>query len=182
MIVALVPGRVIPPPKMPEFPQPVEPGRQALDEPNVWPGMNVLLIDVHKAQFITTALQRAAPGGKVFIVSSHPVQAERLAQQFAPLGDQVEVLESVEPVALRSADQSVDRAFCEVKRSHLASMGPLLQELRRVVRPKAQLTVILDFTMGGQARQAIVEACAAAGFEPIASRRRGLQRIMVFQA
>jgi ubiquinone/menaquinone biosynthesis C-methylase UbiE len=167
---------------MPDFPQPVEPGRQRLAEPNVWPGMHVLLIDLHKTQFITTALQRTAPDGKVFVVSSHPVQAERLAQQFAPLGDRVEVLEFAESAALRLADQSVDRAFCEVKRSHLASMGPLLQELRRVVRPKAQLAVMLDFTMGGQARQAIADACAAAGFERIASRRQGLQRTMIFQA
>jgi ubiquinone/menaquinone biosynthesis C-methylase UbiE len=167
---------------MPEFPQPVEPGRQRLAEPNVWPGMQVLLIDVHKTQFITTALQRAAPDGKVFVVSSYPVQAERLAQQFAPLGDQVEVLEAAAPDALRLADRFIDRAFCEVKRSHLASMGPLLQELRRVVKPKAQLAVILDFTMGGQARQTIADACAAAGFEQIASRRQGLQRTMIFQA
>jgi ubiquinone/menaquinone biosynthesis C-methylase UbiE len=182
VIVALVPGRVIPPPKMPEFPQPVEPGRQRLAQPNVWPGMNVLLIDVHKTQFITTALQRTAPDGKVFIVSSHPVQAERLAQQFAPLGDRVEFLEAAAPAALRLSDQSIDRAFYEVKRSHPASLGPLLQELRRVFKPKAQLAVMLDFTMGGQARQAIVEACAAAGFEQVASRRHGLQRTMVFQA
>lgn len=184
MIVALVPGRVIPPPKMPEFPRPVEPGRQRLEEPNVWPGTQVLLIDVHKSQFITAALQRTAPDGKVFVVSRHPVQSERLAQQFAPLGDQMEVLELAEPATLGLAGQSIDRAFCEVKRSHLASFGPLCQELRRVVKPQAQLVVMLDFTLGlgGQARQAIVEACAAAGFEQTASRRRGLQRTMVFQA
>ena len=182
MIVALVPGRVIPPPKMPEFPQPVEPGRQRLEEPNVWPGMQVLLINVHKAQFISTALQRAAPDGKVFVVSSYPVQVERLAQQFALVGDRVEVLEAAAPAALGLAGQSIDRAFCEVKRSHLASFLPLCQELRRVVKPQAQLAVMLDFTLGGQARQAIVEACAAAGFEQIASRRHGLQRTMVFQA
>lgn len=182
MIVALIPGRVIPPPRMPEFPQPVEPASQRLAEPNVWPGMQVLLIDVHKAQFITAALQRTAPDGKVFVASRHPVQAERLAQQFASLGDQMEVLELAEPATLGLAGQSIDRAFCEVKRSHLASFRPLCQELRRVVKPQAQLAVMLDFTLGGQARQAIVEACAAAGFDQTASRRRGLQRTMVFQA
>ena len=181
MIVALVPGRVIPPPQMPDFPQPVEPGRQRAAEPNVWPGMQVLLIDVHKTQFITTALQRTAPDGKVFVLSSLPAQAERLAQQFAPLGDRVEFLEAAAPAALRLADQSIDRVFCEVKRSHPASLGPLLQELRRVVKPNAQLAIMLDF-IGGQARQAIVDACAAAGFEQIASRRQGLQRTITFRA
>ncbi len=182
MIVALVPERVIPPPRMPEFPQPVEPAGQRVAEPNVWPGMQVLLIDVHKTQFITAALQRTAPDGKVFVVSSHSVQAERLAQQLAPFGDQVEVLEAAASAALSLAGQSIDRVFYEVKRSHPASLGPLCQELRRVVKPQGQLAVMLDFTLGGQARQAVVEACTAAGFEQTASRRRGLQRTIVFQA
>ncbi len=80
------------------------------------------------------------------------------------------------------AGRSIDRAFCEVKQSHLASFGPLCQELQRVVKPQGQLALMLDFTLGGQARQAIVEACAAAGFQQITSRRRGLQRTMIFQA
>ena len=182
MIVALVPGRVIPPPTLPEFPQPVEPGRQRLAEPNVWPGMQVFLIDVYKYSFIAAALQRTAPDGKVFVASSHPLQTEQLAQQLAPFGAQVEVIDVAPLAALPLADAAIDRVFCAIRRSELSHCEPMLQEVHRVVKPGAQLTVILDFAIGRQARETILHACAAAGFELAASHRRRLQRSMSFRA
>jgi hypothetical protein len=94
----------------------------------------------------------------------------------------MEVLEFAQPATLRLADQSIDRGFFAVRRSSLSLLAPLLREVHRVMKTEAQLAITLDFALSGQTRQTIVDACAAAGFQQIASRRRGLQRTIIFRA
>lgn len=181
MIIALLPGRVIPVVTGVKFNQALGPEGRTPDQPNVWSGMRVLMLDIASAQFITAAAQRAAPEGHVSVASSDHRLLEKLRQPLAPLDEQVTLLDGAASADLSLPDQSIDRAFIAVQRGGLSPSAHTLHELQRVVKPGGQLVVMAPVAAGSQQRSRIVRASAVAGFEQVASYRRRLQRIMVFR-
>ena len=59
--------------------------RQSPEQPQFWPGMQVLVIGSARAAFIAKAAERTAPVGIVFALSADHVAMGRLEKHLGPL-------------------------------------------------------------------------------------------------
>jgi hypothetical protein len=181
MIIALLPGRVIPVVTGVKFNQALGPEGRTPDQPNVWSGMRVLMLDIPARSSSQLRRSGQRPRATCLWPAATTACWRSCAQPLAPLDEQVTLLDGAASAGLPLPDQSIDRAFIAVQRGGLSPSAHTLHELQRVVKPGGQLVVMAPVAAGSQQRSRIVRASAVAGFEQVASYRRRLQRIMVFR-
>ena len=85
-LLILPPRRIGPRIVWPKWKAPIGSQRRAPDQPNVWPGMQVLVLGSATAGFIAKAVKRTAPDGKVVVISADGEALGRLEKRLAPLG------------------------------------------------------------------------------------------------
>ena len=178
----IVPPRITPPIARTEFPEAIGPLRQGQLQPNVWPGMQVLLLGEPRAGFVARAAGQALPGGTVTVLSQDGHALQRLRKRMGS--------EGMEHLAFRAArshrvplpDQSADRAFVSVKVSHDENLFGTLSEIRRVLAADGRLIVYSQgLSASRQSQRCLRVLCRDAGFEFVARTGGCLRRALVFQ-
>jgi hypothetical protein len=169
-LLILPPWRIGPPIVWPQWKAPIGSKRKAPDQPNVWPGMQVLVVGSASAGFMAKAAERTAPDGKVVVISPDGGAMRQLEKRLDPRGFDHLVLETCSPGQIPLPDHSIDRAFLVMGLRQIPSLDRTLGEIRRVVQPEGQIVVHRRFLFAGLLpRRRIVRTCLEAGFDPAAS-------------
>ena len=178
----LPPRRIGPPLVWPKWKAPIGSRRQAPDQPNVWPGMQVLVLGSASAGFIAKAAERTAPDGKVIVISPDGEAMGSLEKRLAPLGFDHLVLETSSPGGIPLPDHSIDRAFLVMGMREIPSLDRTLAEVQRVVQPEGQLVVHRRVLFAGLLpRQRIVSSCVGTGLDLVASHATLLHQSLTFE-
>ena len=178
----ILPPRLSPPIVWPKWKAPLGSKRQSPEQPQVWPGMQVLVIGSARASFVAKAAERTAPDGKVIALSPDHEAMGRLEKHLAPLEFDHLVLETASPERIPLSDLSVDRAFLVMGLRAVPDLGRALAEVHRVVRGEGQLVIHRRFLFARfLPRQPIVSLCLDAGFDPVASHGTLLHQSLTFE-
>ena len=181
-LLILPPRRIGPPLVWPKWKAPIGSRRKAPDQPNVWPGMQVLVVGLANAGFIAKAAGRTAPDGKVVVITHDGEAMRRLDKRLAPLGFDHLVLETSPPGQIPLPDHGVDRAFLVMGLGRVPDLDATLQGTRRVLKPEGQLIIHLRSILAGLLpQQRIIRTCLEAGFDPAAGHRTLLQYTLTFE-
>ena len=178
----ILPPRLSPPIVWPKWKAPLGSKRQSPEQPQVWPGMQVLVIGSARASFVAKAAERTAPDGKVIVLSPDHEAVGRMEKHLAPLEFDHLVLETASPGRMPLSDHSVDRAFLVTGFRAIPDLGRTLAEVHRVVRGEGQLVVHRRFLLARfLPLQRVVRLCLDAGFDPIASQGTLLHLTLMFE-
>lgn len=181
-LLILPPRRVMPPIVWPKWKAPIGSQRQAPDQPNVWPGMQVLVVGSAGAAFIAKAAKRTAPDGKIVVLNPDGEAMERLEKRLVPLGFDHLVLETSPAAQVPLSDHSIDRAFLVMGLREIPSLDRTMAEVHRVIKPEGQLIIHRRFLFAGLLpRQRILRTGQEAGFDPAASHGTLLQYTLTLE-
>jgi ubiquinone/menaquinone biosynthesis C-methylase UbiE len=177
-----VPG----PPTVPVFPDPVknEPifgPRKTPDQPNVAPGMQVLIAGPAAPGFVLKAAQRTAPEGHVTVVAGRQEVIDRLQAQLKSVALEnvsYEVSVTYEP---SSPEDTIDRAYLVSALNRTPDKLQTLRAIRRALKPDGLLGVDQRlFEFGWSGRGAVLSWGRQAGFEPAVTYGSPLHYMQVF--
>lgn len=181
-LLIVPPRRVTPRLVWPNWRAPIGSRRQPPDQPNVWPGMQVLVVGSASTRFIAKAAEWTAPDGKVIVISPGDKTMSRLEKRLAPLGFGHLVLETSSPGQSPLSDQSIDRAFLVMGLRQVPSLDRTLEEVHRVVKPEGRLIVHRRLLFAGLLpRQRIVSMCADVGLDLVVSHATLFHHTLTFE-
>jgi ubiquinone/menaquinone biosynthesis C-methylase UbiE len=175
------------PPPVPFFADPVKNKpvfgpHESPSQPNVFPGMQVLIAGAAAPEFIIKAAQRTGSEGHVFVVRERQAAIDRLAERVQPFGFQNLTLQVSVTYELDVPDASVDRVYWVSVLDKITDKLQALKEARRVLKADGLLGVdqrLIDLGFSG--RKAVLRWCKKAGFEPAASYGTLLHYLLVFR-
>lgn len=181
-LLILPPRRIGPPIVWPKWKAPIGSRRQAPDQPNVWPSMQVLVLGSAGAGFIAKAVRRTSPDGKVVVIGPDGEALGRLEKRLAPLGFDHLVFETSPPGQIPLPDHSIDRAFLVMGLREIPSLDRILAEVHRVLEPGGQLVVHRRFLFAGLLpRQRLISVCLDVGLDLVASHAAILHHTLTFE-
>ena len=175
------------PPPVPVFADPVKNKpvfgpRKSPSQPNVFPGMRVLIAGPAAPEFIIKAAQRTGPEGHVFVVRERQAAMDRLEERVQPFGFGNLTLQVSATYELDMPDASVDRVYWVSVLDKITDKLQALKEARRVLKAVGLLGVDQRlFDLGFSGRKAVLRWCKKAGFDLAASYGTPLHYLLVFR-
>jgi ubiquinone/menaquinone biosynthesis C-methylase UbiE len=175
------------PPPVPVFADPVKNKpvfgpRKSPSQPNVFPGMQVLIAGSAAPGFIIKAAQYTGPEGHVFVVRDRQAAIDRLEERVQAFGFDNLTLQVSATYELDVPDASVDRVYWVSVLDKITDKMRALKEARRVLKPDGLLGVDQRlFDLGFSGRKAVLRWCKKGGFEPAASYGTPLHYLLVFR-
>jgi ubiquinone/menaquinone biosynthesis C-methylase UbiE len=175
------------PPIVPVFPDPVKNKpvfgpQKSPNQPNVFPGMQVLIAGLPKSEFVLKAAQRTGPQGHVFVVAEPRGASERLQASMQPFGFDNLTFQTSENYELSLPEASIDRAYLVSALDKITDKLRVLKNLRQVFKPEGLLGVdqrLLELGLSG--RKTVLQWCQKSGFELAASYGNPLHYFLVFR-
>lgn len=162
--------------------KPVFGPRKSPSQPNVFPGMQVLIAGAAAPEFIIKAAQRIGPEGHVFVVRDRQAAMDRLEERIQSFGFDNLTLQVSATDELDLPAASVDRAYWVLVLDKITDKLAALKEARRVLKADGLLGVDQRlFDLGFSGRKAVLGWCKKAGFEPAASYGTPLHYLLVFR-
>ena len=181
-LLILPPRRIGPRITWPKWKAPIGSQRRVPDQPNAWPGMQVLVIGSASAGFIGEAAKRTAPNGKVVVIRPDGEALGRLEKRLAPREFDHLIFETSPAGQIPLTDHSIDRAFLVMGLRAIPSLGWTVDEVHRIVKPEGQLVVHRRFLFAGLLpRQRIISICVDVGFDLVASHAALLHHTLTFE-
>ena len=181
-LLILPPRRIGPPLVWPKWKAPIGSQRKAPDQPNVWPGMQVLVAGSASAGFVAKAAERTGPDGRVVVICTDGEATRRLEERLAPLGFEHLVLETSSPGQIPLPDHSIDRAFLAMGLRQIPSLARTMEEIHHVIQPEGLLVVHRRFLFAGLLpRQRLVSSCVDMGLDLVASHAALFHHTLTFE-
>ena len=179
----IVPPRTTPPIVRPEFPEAIGLRRHGPAQPNVWPGMRVLLLGVPRASFLERTAAMTLPGGSVTVMVIDRRELQRLRKRTAPEGMEHLTFKAARSDRVPLPDQSADRAFLPAEMTRDETVRGILLEIARVLDPDGKLIVYEHGLGAGILRPRHTRIlCEDAGLELVTRTGGWLRRALVFRS
>ena len=162
--------------------QPVFGRHKSPSQPNVAPGMQVLISGRAMPEFILKAAQRVLPDGRIFVAGERKAAIDRLQRRAQADGLDNLSFQVSPSDALRLPDVSIDRAYLVSVLDKTPQKLGTLKEMRRILKPEGLLSVdqrLLD--LGFTGRSTMIQWCAKAGFSLAVSYGSLLHYLLVFR-
>ena len=176
------PRRIGPRIVWPKWKAPIGSQRQVPEQPNVWPGMQVLVLGSASAGFIVKAAERTAPEGKVVVIHPDGEALGRLEKRLAPLGFGHLVLETSPADEFPLPAHSIDRAFLVMGLREIPGLGRTAEEIHRVLKPEGQFVVHRRVLFAGLLpRQWIIASCVGTGLDLVARHAAIVHHTLTFE-